>query len=587
MIDYSSFQAHIENTPFTNKNGITFSKKAIISFYDKNKKNLIIKEYGYLNSDEIFKKIDRSEPLLLDQCYIKNFTLSDYKKSRKLTDDNIIIQIEKITASESIFHADSTTDFSNANILDGNINFSNTLFLYCDLSFQATSFGKGEKKFSNIIMNQGKIDFSHADFNEGNVSFDFSQLGIGVINFQFATFGQGDVSFANVNFNHGDVSFVNTNFHEGDVIFRMARFGKGEISFRFAKFGNGNISFEKTDFNDGKISFSAVECLNNRINFNRSVFGNCIIDFEGFSQKKGKFNFKKVFLRKGALNFSFAEMAECEIYFDETSFGEDEINFYKSKFSLLSLKNCHIDHYLDLRVRQTKFIDLSNVIARDIIDVKPHDEAVCIDCINFDSMRLIGLIYLDWKANKIDQLIYNQGEETTLNSKAEQFRMLKQSFNTIGQYEDEDKSYVEFKRLESRDKLQQTVTSNKNIFKRIWQYLIYYLKMIIFDKMGLYATNPIRVLSSIFIVYFSFSLLYILLVPFNVGSVLGITNSLVSTPLLFIANVFYFSGVTFLTIGYGDFTPTELYRIIAIIEGFTGVFLMSYFTVAFVRKISR
>ena len=43
----------------------------------------------------------------------------------------------------------------------------------------------------------------------------------------------------------------------------------------------------------------------------------------------------------------------------------------------------------------------------------------------------------------------------------------------------------------------------------------------------------------------------------------------------------------FLTIGYGECTPEGFFKIIAPLEGWVGVFMMSYFTVAFVRKILR
>ena len=39
--------------------------------------------------------------------------------------------------------------------------------------------------------------------------------------------------------------------------------------------------------------------------------------------------------------------------------------------------------------------------------------------------------------------------------------------------------------------------------------------------------------------------------------------------------------------GYGDCSPMGYFKIIAPVEGFIGVFLMSYFSVAFVRKILR
>jgi hypothetical protein len=50
---------------------------------------------------------------------------------------------------------------------------------------------------------------------------------------------------------------------------------------------------------------------------------------------------------------------------------------------------------------------------------------------------------------------------------------------------------------------------------------------------------------------------------------------------------FYHSGITFFTIGYGDVFPQGLSRIVSGVEGFIGVFMMSYFTVAFVRKVLR
>jgi hypothetical protein len=54
-----------------------------------------------------------------------------------------------------------------------------------------------------------------------------------------------------------------------------------------------------------------------------------------------------------------------------------------------------------------------------------------------------------------------------------------------------------------------------------------------------------------------------------------------------VAKSFFFGAITFLTIGYGDFYPMGAVRFLSGIEGFVGVFMMSYFTVAFVRKILR
>jgi len=103
--------------------------------------------------------------------------------------------------------------------------------------------------------------------------------------------------------------------------------------------------------------------------------------------------------------------------------------------------------------------------------------------------------------------------------------------------------------------------------------------------MGLYATSPLRVLISMFVVYAIFSVLYLLMPFFHIGNII---NSVGATDgLTYLQTCFYHSAITFLTIGYGDYYPTGISRGISVVEGWMGLFLMSYFTVAFVRKILR
>jgi len=70
---------------------------------------------------------------------------------------------------------------------------------------------------------------------------------------------------------------------------------------------------------------------------------------------------------------------------------------------------------------------------------------------------------------------------------------------------------------------------------------------------------------------------------------LGKTMSSVGNPdqLSPLLQSFYHSAITFFTIGYGDVYPMGVSRIVSGFEGFMGVFMMSYFTVAFVRKVLR
>jgi hypothetical protein len=88
-----------------------------------------------------------------------------------------------------------------------------------------------------------------------------------------------------------------------------------------------------------------------------------------------------------------------------------------------------------------------------------------------------------------------------------------------------------------------------------------------------------------FAVYSLFSFLYFWMIEKGWGQLKPGADPLEDLSNLTVA--FYHSAITFFTIGYGDYSPWGAARIVACLEGFIGVFLMAYFTVAFVRKILR
>lgn len=66
-----------------------------------------------------------------------------------------------------------------------------------------------------------------------------------------------------------------------------------------------------------------------------------------------------------------------------------------------------------------------------------------------------------------------------------------------------------------------------------------------------------------------FSLMY--MIPIKDSSIIG-----KNPPKVFL-DFFYFSGVTFFSLGYGDLTPTGSYRLLSIFEVFIGVFIFTNF----------
>ncbi|MDY0277472.1 MAG: potassium channel family protein [Acholeplasma sp.] len=101
---------------------------------------------------------------------------------------------------------------------------------------------------------------------------------------------------------------------------------------------------------------------------------------------------------------------------------------------------------------------------------------------------------------------------------------------------------------------------------------------LILGLIGDYGTNPLKIVLAFFISVFIFGLVYLLFFPECVISANG-------TNLQFL-DYLYFSGITSLTIGYGDYYPvTGIAKLLTFIEGTIGVFLMSYLVVSFSRKM--
>jgi hypothetical protein len=195
-------------------------------------------------------------------------------------------------------------------------------------------------------------------------------------------------------------------------------------------------------------------------------------------------------------------------------------------------------------------------------------------------MRLLGRFYIDWFHNDVKHLISSQLDHS-YRVRAEQFRILKENFKNLGLYNSEDRAYVEFKRCESKANLMENVKAKP--LKAIYEYPLYWFKLLLFDRAGLYATSPFRVLITMIASFVIFSLVYYFMLLWSDADIIASVDDQLSM----MARSFYHSAITFLTIGYGDHYPYGAVRWVSSLEGFFGLFLMSYFTVAFVRKVLR
>jgi len=578
---YSNYLIEVKNEKYFAENGRSCSRTAIVTFLDDKGEELATEHFGAIEINQIYSMITEGKDLNLDNCYISEFSLSSYRQQNNI-EKKELVKINGFSARNAFFEAKDSNDFTYSSFSEGDVNFDGTQFARGKVLFNGSVFGKGNVIFSNTLFRDGNIEFPGITFGDGDFMFKNAIVNDGIKDFQDIQFGIGEVSFANTEFNSGELLFINTHFNSGKFSFKVTRITGGKVDFHYSVFGNCEITFERTEFGNSRVDFRTVDFGSGRINFNRSVFGDGEVNFEGASCKAGKIQFKKAEMGLGPKNFNLMEMRDTDISFERTNFGNGDISFYESEFHSVSLKSCHLDHYFDLRLAEAELLDISDTIVRDIVDLEPYDFPVEIKTIDMSGMRLIGKLYIDWRHNKCNDSIVNQ-EGTTLRQKAEQFRILKENFNDTGKYEDEDRAYIMFKRYEAKSWL--TEQEERGGIIRMVSYVPHGFQWLVFDKIGLYATSPGRVLLSVLIFWFVFGFLYYLLELTG----LGFTISSVGNPdsLSTFIQSFYHSGITFFTIGYGDVYPQGMSRFISVVEGFIGVFMMSYFTVAFVRKVLR
>ena len=533
----------------------------------------------FLNSSFFSELVDFSNTLF--KCNYVNFSKTTYSET-------------DVIFKNAVF-SDGIKDFQNINFPAGkvlfvNVEFNNGDVLFTDTkfnsglnSFKVSNFGKGRIDFSRTQFGKDETSFEKVVFGDGDISFRSAEFQNGKVNFTSSEFGNGKKSFINTNFGNGNIYFKNAHFGDGTTSFRLSIFGRGLADFHFCEFGKGNIQFDRAKFISGGIDLKAVNFGEGKVSFSKTYMGDGDINLEG-TTLAGELLIKDSVFGNGEFNFKEADFTNADVEINNVDFGVGKISFHKSSFKTLSLRGSQLDNYFDLQISSCEMLDLSHTVVKDILDISPPDFYPKIKAIDMSGMRLLGRIYIDWRRIELKKLIYNQ--KSTPRSKEEQFRILKENYNLTGQYSYEDEAYVEFKRTEAIAHLKEDIIKKPKL--KILAYIKFIFKWLIFDKMGKFATDPLRVLSTMLITYLLFTLLYIILGKFGdthiISSLFDPGDPRELGP---IGKAFYHSAITFLTIGYGDYYPDGISRWLSAIEGFVGLFLMSYFTVAFVRKILR
>jgi hypothetical protein len=366
------------------------------------------------------------------------------------------------------------------------------------------------------------------------------------------------------------LNFCKSVFLDSDVSFRKSVFKSSRIEFIHVVF-NTPLSFDEAQFIDCVVSFNTTQFYNAKITFRKTEFTDSFVNFALSRMKKSSLVLSSSKFIHSRLSFFSAECNDSSIKFLDCDVdGLTFLEFKSSILGILSFEHMRIKNIVSIGVKSCSKLVFSNSIIMGLVRFPGSGK---LDEILIHNLDVIGQIIVNWDAKYLNHLIYNSTSDIT--DKIQQFLLFKEAYRKLGYYDKENSAYIEYKRCEGKINKDSFLDNHKGLklflFKLIY-YPYYWIKLLLFDVIGLYATSPKRVLITFLTVFLLF------------GTIYSLFPQLLSED----KNGFYYSIITMLTIGYGDIEPIHIIaKLLSGFEGFLGLFLMAYFTIAFSRKILR
>jgi len=388
--------------------------------------------------------------------------------------------------------------------------------------------------------------------------------------FRYAQFLGGETSFAKAQFSGNQTDFSNTIF-SGDITgFHKATFSGERTIFNSALFTADKTYFIDTRFSGSRTYFNLTHFLGNTTQFDdaqfsadQTIFNSAEFTSDQTSFRSAKFLGEKAtfgatkFLGKET-NFILAQF-RCETSFKCAEFSGDHTHFGLAKF---------LGPKADLRFMLLSSTQMSF----------SNSELGPCSFIGTGCQR-IGFTGTTWNSlpGRPDVCRDEMDAETAEDyaRAVEVCRNIKLAYSETGDYERAGEFF--YGEMECKRKSGPWYSQESLMLRALR------------DVCG-YGERPLRVIKTWLAVVLSFTLLYSLTGIARNGvleEALSPFSSL-SEALLSLCNCFYFSVVTFTTLGYGDFAPANLLsRILAGAEASLGAFLMALFILVVGRKMLR
>lgn len=484
-------------------------------------------------------------------------------------------------------------------------NFANCQFLGRESSFYKTSFLKGAI-FNQALFQGMKTNFSKAQFQGDFNLFNACRFESHESHFNEANFHGKHVSFANSHFKGEQLDFRASQF-QGSVFFTQTELHSIHSSFEKIRYSGPMISFANSSMSGNEIKFTEMDWAGEQIIFSDCNIKNDHVHFDLTHFKASKIQFSNVFFQCHSLTFLQCDFEFDQLSFANSTFSAKETNFSntvfkkgRADFSSAQFKSKILKFYpLTLEnpttnFSRTEFSGDEKVIY--ILNPKKNDLSFQEVFFHGGRSKLKGDLHAaSFLDTSLDNVDLNEAHWDTLHGRltcrdemdanrvksqahykkaSDVCRNIKKCYENFGSYETAGNFY--YGEMECKRKLSPRKSWGGLQFMRL--------------STG-YGEYPVRVIftSLFFIAFCSF---FYLIGGVDTGS--GIINrdlrldlSQTYSTVMDFLHCFYFSVVSFTTLGYGDYHPVGWSRVIGASEGFIGAFFISMFVLTIGRKMNR
>jgi hypothetical protein len=134
--EFTAFNVEVKNLRFTTDEGRKYPKTAILTLVSPDGHSEYIEMLGYIDDNWIFDRIEKKESLVLDNCYIEDLSLADYR-FRKGLDTKHPVKINGFSANSAFFNNKTQVDLSYAEFTGGYVSFERAWFARSSLNMHA------------------------------------------------------------------------------------------------------------------------------------------------------------------------------------------------------------------------------------------------------------------------------------------------------------------------------------------------------------------------------------------------------------------------------------------------------------------